>query len=313
VKIPSSIVGTSAGPRSHTIDARWLMAYAASIGDTAGAYLDTLSPDGIVAHPLFPVCYEWPVALEIRGKTLAEDVAIRSVHATHHLVLDRPPRPGDRLHTRATVTAVEPRRSGTLLLTRFETWDDHGEPVSSSEYGSLYRGVASDGPARSVEEAGGPSRSGEGPDRAAEARSVHDAPPAPAGEGFPRNASETVWTQEIPVSATLGHVYSECARIWNPIHTDRAVARQAGLPDIILHGTATLALAVSAVLRREAVDPRPVVRELSGRFAGMVFMPSRLTLRCTGGRPDARGRSIAFEVMSAEGRLAIRDGRLRLA
>ena len=27
-------------------------------------------------------------------------------------------------------------------------------------------------------------------------------------------------------------MYTECARIWNPIHTDRAVALAAGLPDI---------------------------------------------------------------------------------
>ena len=49
----------------------------------------------------------------------------------------------------------------------------------------------------------------------------------------------------MPVSATAAHVYTEGARIWNPIHTDAAVAARAGLPGIILHGTATLALAVS--------------------------------------------------------------------
>ena len=52
----------------------------------------------------------------------------------------------------------------------------------------------------------------------------------------------------IPVPAHLAHTYTECAHIWNPIHTDRAVALAAGLPDIILHGTATLALAVSALV-----------------------------------------------------------------
>jgi len=58
-------------------------------------------------------------------------------------------------------------------------------------------------------------------------------------------------TTEVPIPATLAHVYTECARIWNPIHTDPAVARQAGLSAILLHGTATLALAVSAALARE--------------------------------------------------------------
>src|SRR5215831_17990681 len=69
----------------------------------------------------------------------------------------------------------------------------------------------------------------------------------------PRNGARE-WSAELPVAPTLAHVYSECARIWNAIHTDRAAALAAGLPDIILHGTATLALAVSAVLRHLRPD-----------------------------------------------------------
>ena len=30
--IPASVVGLTAGPREHEIDARWLMAYAAALG-----------------------------------------------------------------------------------------------------------------------------------------------------------------------------------------------------------------------------------------------------------------------------------------
>ena len=45
----------------------------------------------------------------------------------------------------------------------------------------------------------------------------------------------------VPIGAGAAHVYTECARIWNPIHTDTAVTAKAGLPGIILHGTATLA------------------------------------------------------------------------
>ena len=82
----------------------------------------------------------------------------------------------------------------------------------------------------------------------------------------------------VDVPAGLAHVYSECARIWNPIHTDVAVARAAGLPNIILHGTATLALAVSHVMRHAALDPRDV-RRVRSSFTGMVPLPSRLTVR----------------------------------
>ena len=34
----------------------------------------------------------------------------------------------------------------------------------------------------------------------------------------------------IPVAAHLAHTYTECAHIWNPIHTDRAVALPQACP-----------------------------------------------------------------------------------
>ena len=79
------------------------------------------------------------------------------------------------------------------------------------------------------------------------------APPHPIEGDERRGEPEEV---EIPVPAGAAHTYTECARIWNPIHTDKAVALAAGLPDIILHGTANLALGVSAVIGLRA-DDRP--------------------------------------------------------
>jgi len=54
------LVGITAGPVASEIDARWTMAYAAGIDDTAACYLDTRCPEGIVAQPVFPVCFDRP-------------------------------------------------------------------------------------------------------------------------------------------------------------------------------------------------------------------------------------------------------------
>ena len=83
----------------------------------------------------------------------------------------------------------------------------------------------------------------------------------------------------IAVDAGAAHTYTECARIWNPIHTDRAVALAAGLPDIILHGTATLALAISHIVQRFAGDEPSRVVRLGGRFSAMVLMPSTIAVQ----------------------------------
>jgi acyl dehydratase len=117
----------------------------------------------------------------------------------------------------------------------------------------------------------------------------------------------------VAVPANLAHVYTECARIWNPIHTDRAVALAAGLPDIILHGTATLALAVSAVLRHERGGPALPVARITCRFAGMVRLPSTLRVEGWAEAANPEGRVIRFQALAADGRPAVRDGRMTVA
>jgi acyl dehydratase len=115
---------------------------------------------------------------------------------------------------------------------------------------------------------------------------------------------------KIVVPAGMAHIYTECARIFNPIHTDAAVARAAGLPAIILHGTATLALAVSRIVEaRTQSDPTRISR-IACRFGAMVTMPSTLTLRifADAARDPVSSAGIFFEVLNGEGKLAIRDG-----
>ncbi len=141
MNISAGILGTTVGPRVHDIDARWLMAYAGALGETAPEYLDTTRAGGLLAHPLFPVCYEWPLAVDLRAKTLTDEIALRGVHATHDLTLHRRPRSDDRLSTTATITGVEPRPPGAYVVTRFETLDADGRPVTTTDYGSLYLGV----------------------------------------------------------------------------------------------------------------------------------------------------------------------------
>ena len=275
------IVGVTAGPIAHDIDARWLMAYAAGLGETDPRYFDTLVSGGPAAHPLFPVCYEWPVLLALRDRTTREELATRSVHATHELTMHRPPRAGDRLSTTARVTGLAHRRAGAFMTVRQETVDAQGRRVCTTDYGSVYRDVGFDGEDCGV------------------------APEAHGGPEMPTGAVEL----PVAVPAGLAHIYTECARIWNPIHTDAAVARAAGLPDIILHGTATLALAVSRVLAYADADPR-AVRRLSARFTGMVALPGHFTLRLAQA-PDGAG--FIFEARGEDGAPVLSGGALRLS
>jgi acyl dehydratase len=273
------IVGATASPIAHDIDARWLMAYAAGLGETDPRYYDTRADRGPSAHPLFPVCYEWPAMLGVRAVATSDEIAIRSVHATHDLTVHRPVGAGETLRTTARVTGLAHRRAGTLLTVRNETVDALGRPVTTTDYGSVYRGVGFEGGDAGVKPAGG----------------TFDMPSG--ATGLP-----------VAVPAWLAHVYSECARIWNPIHTDVAVARAAGLPGIILHGTATLALAVSHVMRHANLDPREV-RRVRGSFTGMVPLPSRLTVRLI---EATEGNAFLFDVLGENGAPVLSRGALHL-
>ena len=104
----------------------------------------------------------------------------------------------------------------------------------------------------------------------------------------------------VPVSRYLPHVDSEGGPIWNPVHTERRVALAADLPDIILHGTATWALAMDRVVRaRAGGDPRRL-RRLADRFTGMVIPGETITVRHRATGPatvvadavDAAGRQV---------------------
>jgi acyl dehydratase len=303
LELPTGLVGTTMGPSVQEVDARWLMAYAAALGETGAGYFDTRRRAGVDAHPLFPVCYEWPVAVALRA-ALPEAISVRSVHATHDLRIHRPPRAGDRLSVRATVTRLEPRRAGAYVLSRYETTDAAGEPVTTTEYGSVYLGVRGPG-------ADGTAGVASGPVFAAPAGA--SAPHPSASGAAPSGGGAThAWTESVPVAAGLAHVYTECARIWNPIHTDAAVAERAGLPEIILHGTATLALAISRVLAHEGREPGAVTRVV-GRFGAMVAMPSALSIRGHAPEDTPEGRRVRFDALAAGGGPAIRDGALWLA
>ena len=288
LRLSPRVLGASAGPCHQVIDARWLMAYAGALGETDARYFDTETSSGPAAHPLFSVCYEWPLAVELRERAIGEAIAPFGVHATHDVVIHRPPRAGDRLSTSACIVEVRPVKAGSLVVGRYDSVDAAGKPVTTTHYGSIYRGVVG---------LGGPCGSPQTPPVAFR--------PGCAGAVLEFSANiPPAWQAQVPISAQLAHVYTECARIWNPIHTDIALARAAGLPGLILHGTATLALAVSQVVARELNGDPGLVRRVAARFTGMVPMPSVVTVRGY----ESPSEEFHFDVVDAAGRPVLGRG-----
>lgn len=280
--IRSSVVGASTGPVRIECDRRWLMAYAAGLGCAGQEYFDTTSDHGLVVHPLFPVAPEWEV---LTGGSVAFDYGLepaelaRGVHACHDLMLHRALPSGFAADIAVSVAGVERTRSGARLTLRFDATDAATSAAAWTTWlTSVYRDVDVVGPDRPPENA-----------------------PSPIAEL--ESSTQVRDCRTIDVGAFAAHVYTECARIWNPIHTDAEIARSAGLDGIILHGTATLAHGITEAARM-VQWPVATVRRVGGSFRAMVPVPSTLTVELL----DVVNGRVLFQVRTAAGHLAVRNG-----
>ena len=250
------------------LDDRWLMSYMACLTDGDLDYYDSGLDNP--AHPLFPVCVEWPVILKLRAENHLKDnldTGSSVVHASHDLHIHAPLKAGQLVTTSAVITGMVQKSPGVYETLCLETRDENGVLLSTTYQGSMRLGEQLEGPA------------------------IIDSSLMPLPD-VPALAIPRLYKQHI--SSGFAHIYTECARIWNPIHTDRRLAHNAGLPDILLHGTATLALAVSRIVENELSGDYSCVNRIAARFSGMVFMPSNLVIRVIGRDSDG----ITFDVVT---------------
>jgi acyl dehydratase len=260
------------------------MNYAAGIGDESPFYYDTSAPDGVQVHPGYLSQLEWRAidALLDDLPELSAEERDRGLHSFNETVLDRPVRDGDRLCSIAEVVGLEPSRRGARMTFRVRITDLRGAVVGSSLSSVVYREVPYD------------------------ALGVRP----PACHAFPRLREwvpgPDARTSRVRVSAIAAHVFSECARDYGAIHTDIAVARRAGLPALILHGTAVLSLALSDIVANEAGGVPDAVAGFRVALRAMVPCPSDLDLLVEA--DPTNPALVRFEARTADGGRALDSG-----
>jgi acyl dehydratase len=290
VTVPDARGGEPAASVEHTVEDRWLRAYAAAVGDLSGPLFDLERPGGIVAHPVFPVCIEWPLVAEGPPGLGLDSEAIRAgLHVSHEILWHRPIRPGDSLRTAMTVDSLEERSVGVFAVFELTTVGAGGEPVVDSREGVLYRGST-------LGEAADP-----GPRQARDARA---APPPTLVE-----------VGDFRVEEADAVIYTECARIWNPIHTDPRAARLAGLSAPVLHGTATLARTMSALLETRLGGDPTRIRRLGCRFTAATSPGDHLTIAASapGASAGVDPETVEFAVRRVDGAPVLDSGFVELA
>lgn len=254
--VRADILGYQQQVTQH-VTPRWALAYNAALGLTGAAYLDDARPGGPTIPGPFCVCLEWAlVGADARAARcgLTQEERLRNVHAAQDSRFHQPIRAGMRVTTTSRIAHARPTSAGALLLTRLETREAETDDLLVTSWSTaILRNLAFDAPltAPMPEDAPAP------PDDVA--------PQALAGPPI-----------RVPTTRGLPHLYTECARIWNPIHTERRAALAASLPDIILHGTITWALAGLAL----AADTP--MRRLAARFRAPVIPGESFTVHHDG-------------------------------
>ncbi len=283
--IPTSLVGLEMGETVVDVTPRMILAYAAGIGAEEEIYFDDLRPGGIVAPPPFIASFEWPLMISPayqKGIGSTPDTMYDYlVHAFQDTRFHKLIRPGDRLRTAGRVVQVKETPPGALVVNLIETRDARsGHPVAETWFGALYRNVAVSNDAGTLPE------------------SLLRSEPGLAGDEIHRVS--------IPIPRTLSHIYTECANIWNPIHTERQAASKAHLPDIILHGTCVWALACLSIIRSQAHGDPNRLKRFAGRFSRMVIPGTSITVEHKAD-PETPG-TVHFVVRNAAGETAISHG-----
>lgn len=263
------------------ITARDVLAYAAVLGFDNEECLDDARSAGLVIVPMFCTRLEWILVGDDQrasslGLTLSE--RRRGVHALQDSRFLHPLRVGMNVRTTSRNEYMRQTGAGTFVLTSFEHREvETGDLLIKSWSGSILRGIdlgqpmAGDVPADFVE----------------------------AGAADDRGHSRDVF-----LPRTLPHIYSECAEIWNPIHTERAVALAAGLPDILVHGTITWAISAREVLAATGCGLL-AMRRLSARFRNIVIPGTSIAVNF--GALGADG-SISFSTLNSDGQQALANG-----
>lgn len=243
MSLDSTMVGRVVARREVEVDFRSSALYAAAIGAERDLYLDDRLRTGGMAPPAFITSLEWPL---VSGPEFLAAIGIarsdlfpRLLHMFQDSTFSEPVRVGDRLSLEATFESVSQTRTGALAVVRIQTVNARsGKPVAESWFGGYFRGTRVRFPRTSR------------------------TPPAIATSA----REESINRATITISRSASHIYDECARLQNPIHTDLSFATALGLPDIALHGTLLWAKMGEIVIDRHlAGHPEKLVR-LAAQF-----------------------------------------------
>jgi hypothetical protein len=287
--INSSYVDTRLKEYSTVINWQSIMYYAAAIGDENPLYFNDEGRT-IIAPPMFAVATTWPITGNIpeflEDKSFPTEIFKTQVHYIEHLIFHRPISAGEKISIKGSIAAIIKHHAGTILINRYNANDKNGELIFTEYIGGLMRGV----------------------DCTEDFRGLENLP------GIPHSVvqDQPIWEKQIYIDKMTPYIYEGCTGLNFPIHTSIAFAKSVGLPDIILHGTATLAFAIREITNLEADKDSTRIKEISCRFTGMVIPGRNIKVQLYSSVPRGNGKDIFFKVFDDQNKKVIPNGYVRI-
>lgn len=232
--------------------------------------------EGGLAPPLFAVR---PLVGVLFAAILDEEVGIdleRLVHGEQDMRFYQTLRVGDVVTPSAVIDSIEDRSSGETLLL-IQRLERDGQLVCEAKSNLFVRAS--------------PSTPGK---KSAASEVVEES-----------SSPQVIHEEREDITRDQSLRYAEASGDHNPLHKDPEFARAAGLPDVILHGLCTMAIASRAVIQGPCQGNLTEISRLSVRFARPVFPEQILTTRVFAGKPTKTGMRYALETSNESGELVL--------
>lgn len=259
------------------VEAERTKAYTAATNDPIAAHRS-----GELAPPVFAVVPIWDTMAGAMAGVTPPEVLLLVVHGEQDMRFHKPITPGMVLRSTAAPIGVHVKPNGTTVVVKVESRDQAGDLVVEQHMTSFFRGV-SDG------------------DSGGEEAPAHKLDAA-------TKSSEPVGTVTQQLDTDQTYRYAEASGDNMPIHLDEEIAKQVGLPGIIIHGLCTMAFTSWAAVSELCGGDSTRLKRLAVRFSRPVLPGQQITTTFWEAGTDDGATVYGFETRNGDGEVVIKDG-----
>lgn len=289
-KLHRTWVGLATTPETVQITPRDLMNFAAGALSERPAYYDDTDPAGIASFPTFCSRISWQAVRRLWQLLIdhgcAPQIMQQQVHYRTEIENHRDFKAGESVSVTARLTGIAAHRAGSMLSAEVSMTGGDGQPVAVERSAVLLRGIQSDAP--------------------------QPAAPVPAPAPPPAPGADHL-DLTFAISPIHPYLYDGCSGIHFPIHSSAAVARAAGLPGIILQGSASLALCVDRIMQwRLGPRARGAVPKLAAQYGAYLRPGAQVRLRASAGAKSSAMTDVNFALFDEDKQEVVKNGQITI-